>query len=61
MLYTVLLIILILLLIGMIPAWPYNRAWNAGPGYGGYFPMGIIGTILIVLLIVMLLGGVHTY
>lgn len=44
-----LLIILILLLIGAIPAWPYSRGW-------GYWPSGIIAIILIILLLFMLLG-----
>jgi len=47
----ILLIILILLLIGVIPTWPYSRNW-------GYYPGGIIGTILLILLILLLLGRV---
>ncbi len=46
---TILIIILILILIGAIPAWPYSRGW-------GYTPTGIIGVILIVVLILALLG-----
>jgi hypothetical protein len=46
---TILLIIVILLLIGAIPAWPYSRGW-------GYFPSGLLGIILIVLLILLLMG-----
>lgn len=49
MLYTVLLIVLILLLIGALPTWPYSSGW-------GYFPSGTLGIILIVLLILILLG-----
>ncbi|MFV3073263.1 DUF3309 family protein [Niveispirillum fermenti] len=48
---TVLLIILILLLIGIIPAWPYSRGW-------GYGPSGLLGTVLIVVLILVLLGHI---
>jgi hypothetical protein len=48
---TILLIILILILIGVIPAWPYSRGWGYGPG-------GIVGLILIILLILVLLGRV---
>ena len=44
-----LLIILIVMLVGAAPAWPYSRSW-------GYAPGGTIGTLLIVLLILMLLG-----
>lgn len=46
---TLLLIILILILIGGLPAWPYSRGW-------GYGPSGIIGAILVILLIFLLLG-----
>jgi len=46
---TILLIILILLLIGAIPTWPYSTAW-------GYYPSGIIGIVLIIVLILVLLG-----
>lgn len=46
---TILLIVLILLLIGALPAWPYSRGW-------GYAPVGGLGTVLIVLLILLLLG-----
>jgi len=44
---TVLLVILILLLIGAIPSWPYSRGW-------GYGPSGILGVILVVVLILFL-------
>jgi hypothetical protein len=45
---TVLIVLLILILIGAIPAWPYSRGW-------GYYPSGGVGLILIVVLIVLLL------
>lgn len=48
---TILLIILILILIGALPAWSYSRGW-------GYGPSGLLGTVLIVLLILMLLGRI---
>jgi hypothetical protein len=48
---TILLIILILLLIGAFPAWPYSRGW-------GYYPTGGIGLILIIILILVLLGRI---
>lgn len=51
MLSTVLLVILILLLIGAFPRWPYSAGW-------GYGPSGVIGLILIILLILILLGRV---
>ena len=47
----VLLIILILLLIGAFPRWPYSRNW-------GYWPSGGIGTILLIVLILLLLGRI---
>lgn len=49
MISTVLLIVLILLLLGAIPAWPHSRNW-------GYGPSGGLGTILIILIILLLLG-----
>jgi hypothetical protein len=49
MLGTILLIILIVILIGAIPAWPHSRGW-------GYAPSGILGVIVIVLLILVLMG-----
>lgn len=44
----ILLIILVLLLLGVVPAWPHSRGW-------GYRPTGIVGTLLIVVLILFLL------
>lgn len=46
---TILLIILVLLLIGAIPAWPYSRSW-------GYWPSGGIGLILIIIIILAVMG-----
>jgi Protein of unknown function (DUF3309) len=46
--FTILLIILILLLIGVIPAWPYSRSW-------GPYPSGGIGLIVLIIVILMLL------
>lgn len=48
---TILIVILILLLIGAIPSWPYSRGW-------GYGPSGILGLVLVVLLVLMLVGRV---
>ena len=48
---TILLIVLILLVVGAIPAWPHSRGW-------GYGPSGIVGLILIILLILLLLGKI---
>jgi hypothetical protein len=45
---TILIIILILLLIGAIPSWPYSRAW-------GPYPSGILGVILVVVIVLVLM------
>ncbi len=49
MLGTVLIIVLLLMLIGAVPAWPHSRNW-------GYYPSGGLGLILIILVILLLLG-----
>ncbi|TMQ32997.1 MAG: DUF3309 domain-containing protein [Planctomycetota bacterium] len=46
------LIILIILLIGGLPAWPYARGW-------GYGPSGIVGLLLVILIILLLLNVIH--
>lgn len=46
---TILLILLVLLLIGAIPSWPYSRGW-------GYGPSGILGVILVVIIVILLIG-----
>ncbi|MCR2460701.1 DUF3309 domain-containing protein, partial [Salmonella enterica] len=46
---TILLLILILLLIGAVPAWPHSRGW-------GYYPSGLLGIVLIVLIVLLLTG-----
>jgi Protein of unknown function (DUF3309) len=49
MLSTILLIILILLLIGALPTWPYSSGW-------GYYPSSGLGLIVIILIILLLMG-----
>ncbi|MEX0677410.1 MAG: DUF3309 family protein [Pirellulales bacterium] len=49
--YTILLIVLILLLIGAVPAWPHSRNW-------GYYPTGGITLLVVVLLILLLMGRI---
>jgi Protein of unknown function (DUF3309) len=44
----ILLVILILLLIGAFPSWPYSRGW-------GYYPSGGLGLILLILIVLLLL------
>ena len=51
MLGTILLIILILLLLGTVPAWPYSRSW-------GYAPSGGLGLVLVIVLILVLLRAI---
>jgi hypothetical protein len=48
---TILLVIVILLLIGALPTWPYSSGW-------GYYPSGGLGLILLVLIILLLTGRV---
>ena len=45
---TILIILLVLLLIGALPAWPYSRSW-------GYYPTGGLGLVLVILIILLLL------
>jgi hypothetical protein len=46
---TILLIILILLLVGALPTWPYSTGW-------GYYPSGGVGLIVVILLVLLLMG-----
>jgi len=46
---TILLVVLILLLIGAIPAWPHSRGW-------GYYPSGGLGLVVIIVLVLLLTG-----
>jgi hypothetical protein len=46
---TLVLLILLLLLIGILPTWPYSKSW-------GYYPSGGVGTLLIIVIILLLLG-----
>jgi len=48
---TILLIVLVLLLVGAIPAWPHSRGW-------GYGPTGGLGLVLVILLILLLMGKI---
>jgi len=48
---TLLLIILVLFLVGALPTWPHSQNW-------GYLPSGGLGTILIIVIILMLLGRI---
>lgn len=48
---TILLIVLILVLIGALPTWPYSSGW-------GYYPSGGLGTVLVVVIILVLIGRI---
>ena len=51
MLGTILIVILILMLLGSFPAWPYSRGW-------GYYPSGTLGLVVVVLLVLALMGRI---
>ncbi len=48
---TILLIVLVLLLVGAIPAWPHSRSW-------GYAPSGGLGLVLVIVLVLLLMGRI---
>jgi hypothetical protein len=47
----IILIVLLLAMMGTVPAWPHSRAW-------GYYPSGGIGTVLLIVVILLLLGKI---
>jgi hypothetical protein len=49
--YTILLIIMVLLLVGALPTWPYSTGW-------GYYPSGGLGLVLIIVLVLVLMGRI---
>ncbi|HEY3458165.1 MAG TPA: DUF3309 family protein [Bryobacteraceae bacterium] len=49
MLYTILIIVLFLLLLGALPSWPYSAGW-------GYYPSGGLGLLLIIVVVLLLVG-----
>jgi hypothetical protein len=51
MLSILLIIILIVILVGALPTWPYSSGW-------GYYPSGLLGTVLLIVLILVLLGRI---
>jgi hypothetical protein len=46
---TLLLIVLILMLVGVVPAWPHSRSW-------GYAPSGVLGLVVVILIVLLLMG-----
>jgi len=51
MLSTLLIVLLILLLLGALPSWPYSRSW-------GYYPSGLFGVLLVILVVFLLMGRI---
>ena len=51
MLGTILLIVLILLLVGSLPTWPYSSGW-------GYYPTGGLGLVLVIVVVLLLIGRI---
>lgn len=47
----ILLVILVLLLLGVLPAWPYSGSW-------GYYPSGGLGLLLLVVIVLLVLGEI---
>ena len=48
---TILLVLLVLLLLGALPTWPYSRAW-------GYYPSGGLGLVVVIVLVLLLAGRI---
>ena len=49
--FTILLVILVLMLLGALPSWPYSRSW-------GYYPSGGLGLVVVILLVLLLAGRI---
>ncbi len=49
--FTVLIVILVLILVGVLPTWPHSKSW-------GYYPSGGVGLILLILIILLVLGRI---
>jgi hypothetical protein len=49
--FTILIVVLILMLIGVLPTWPHSRQW-------GYYPSGGLGLVLLILIILLLMGRI---
>jgi hypothetical protein len=47
--FTILVVVLILMLLGALPTWPYSRSW-------GYYPSGGLGLVVVVVLVLLLAG-----
>ena len=51
MVRTLLLIILVIVLLGLLPAWPYSTGW-------GYYPSGGLGVVLLIVIVLILIGRI---
>ena len=51
MLGTIIVILLVLMLLGALPAWPHSRSW-------GYAPSGALGTVVVVVVVLLVLGRI---
>ncbi len=51
MISMLLLVILVILLLGALPSWPYSRSW-------GYYPSGTLGAVVVILVVLLLLGRI---
>jgi hypothetical protein len=51
MISTLFIVLLIILLLGALPSWPYSRDW-------GYYPSGTLGSVLLILVVLLLLGWI---
>jgi hypothetical protein len=49
--FTILVVVLVLMLIGVFPAWPYSRGW-------GYYPSGGLGVVVLILIILLVMGRI---
>jgi hypothetical protein len=49
--FTILLVLLVLVLLGALPTWPYSRSW-------GYYPSGGLGLVVVVVLVLLLAGRI---
>lgn len=49
--FTILLVVLVLMLLGALPTWPYSRGW-------GYYPSGGLGLVVVILVVLLLVGRI---
>jgi hypothetical protein len=49
--FTILVVILVLILVGVLPTWPHSKSW-------GYYPSGGLGLIVLILVILLLMGRI---